>query len=332
VGSDTRVERVTLGLRELERWIDDRVRVGLGDPSIARYATWDELATRLVDAQAGGMANRVRRLAGHVGTRPGWHEHVVAELGVLHLLARAGQRVRDLDDPWADGVAAAIGFSVKQADVLAGVPETGVWAVMGRSDIVEDRIVVRRLWLREACTDPQGPTGGWAVLLSFAAYGQSLDDATAVGQIIRADLHRYPGTVRLRALIGHRYDTAPPTDADAEPVSAIDTVSLAAPSVAAALEAVGAMLALEPWLERVPVTLTASPTVHDGVWVLADHTGALPLADPSAGGTTELATLLAASGGGPVTVTGEWTALGLVALTVHLVDRVLDIGPRGGFR
>lgn len=346
VGSDTRIERVTLGLRELERWIDDRVRVGLGDPTIARYATWDELATRLVDAQAGGMANRVRRLAGHVGARPGWHEHVVAELGVLHLLARAGQRLRDLDDPWADGVAAAIGVTVKQADVLAGVPDTGTWVVMGRSDIVEDRIVVRRLWLRESGTDPSGPTQGWAVLLSFAAYGQSLDDSVVVGHSLHADLHRYPGAVPLRALLGRRHEPVSSEPVSSEPVSSepmssepassepvrVDPVSLASPSVAAAVESVGAMLAVEPWLERVPVTLTASPTTHDGAWVLADHTGAVPLADPSAGGTDQLATLLAASTGGPVTVTGEWTASGLVVLTLHLLDRTLDIGPRGGFR
>lgn len=334
LGSDTRVERVRLGLRELERWIDDRVRVGLGDPSIARYATWDELATRLVDAQAGGMANRVRRLAGQVGARPGWHEHVIAELGVLHLLARAGQRLRHLDDPWADGVAAAIGFTVKQADVLAGVPETGVWVVMGRSDIVEDRIVVRRLWLRDARPEPSGTTQGWAVLLSFAAYGQSLDDSLAVGQSVHADLHRYPGTVALRALLGRRHDaTSTSESGQGEHVAhVVDPVALASPSVAAALESAGRMLAVEPWLERVPITFTASPTTHDGTWVLADHTGAVPLADPSAGGTTELATLLAASAGAPVTVTGEWTALGLAVLTVHLGDRTLDIGPRGGFR
>jgi hypothetical protein len=333
VGSDTRIERVTLGLRELERWIDDRVRVGLGDPTIARYATWDELATRLVDAQAGGMANRVRRLAGQVGARPGWHEHVVAELGLLHLLARAGQRLRDLDDPWADGVSSAIGFTVKQADVLAGVPETGVWVVMGRSDIVEDRIVVRRLWLRDSSADPSGPTAGWAVLLSFAAYGQSLDDSLAVGHCLHADLHRYPGTVPLRALLGRRHEPAEHLDAPVPsgPVPS-GPVPWASPSVAAALESVGAMLAVEPWLERVPVTLTASPTRHEGVWVLADHTGAVPLADPSAGGTDQLATLLAASAGGPVTVTGEWTASGLAVLTLHLDDRTLDIGPRGGFR
>ena len=59
-----RVERMHGGLSELDRWLDDRIRTGLADPSLARYATWDDLAARLVDAQAGSLANRIRRLAG----------------------------------------------------------------------------------------------------------------------------------------------------------------------------------------------------------------------------------------------------------------------------
>jgi hypothetical protein len=167
--------------------------------------------------------------------------------------------------------------------------------------------------------------------LSFAAYGQSLEDSLTVGQSVCADLHRYPGTVPLRALLGRRHVPPEIEPPETDP-QAIDARALTSPSVAAALESVGRMLAVEPWLERVPVTLTASPTTHHGAWVLADHTGAVPLADPSAGGTADVTTLLAASAGGPVTVTGEWTALGLAVLTVHLADRTLDIGPRGGFR
>ncbi len=47
---DERVARMMAGLIELERWIDDRLRTGLSDPSLAQYATWDSLAARLVDA------------------------------------------------------------------------------------------------------------------------------------------------------------------------------------------------------------------------------------------------------------------------------------------
>ena len=145
---DERVARLQAGLVELDRWLDDRLRTGLADPALARYATWDDLAARLVDARAGALANRVRRLAGVVGARPDWHEVVLAELGVLHLLAEAGQRVPELPGALADAVATACGWQVRQADVLAGVPDTDTWVVAGRSDTREDRIEVRRTWLR----------------------------------------------------------------------------------------------------------------------------------------------------------------------------------------
>ena len=71
-------------------------RTGLADPSLASYKTWDGLAARLVDAQVGGLANRVRRLAGLVGAHPDWHSRVLAELGVLHLLATSGRHLGEL--------------------------------------------------------------------------------------------------------------------------------------------------------------------------------------------------------------------------------------------
>ncbi len=304
---DDRVARMAAGLAELERWIDDRMRTGLADPALARYATWDQLAARLVDAQAGAMANRVRRLAGQVGSGPQWHEHVLAELGLLHLLAVAGRHLGHLPPGLGDAVAAAVGWQVRQADVLAGVPDTDRWVVLGRSDTREDRIEVRRIWLRGATT------GRWAMVLSFAAYQQRLDESFEVGASFEGDVFRYPGASRLRVLVGRRSDTLPfPTD-----------VPWAGQSLAAACDEVGAVLAAEPWLDRVPLCAVAQVARAGGRWVLADPTGTLPLvAGPGVG------TLLACTAAGPLPVTAEWTPRGLVPLAVQLADRVVDIGPQ----
>ena len=301
-----RVARLRHGLVELDRWLDDRVRTGLSDPGLARYATWDELAARLVDARAGALANRVRRLAGLVGARPDWHELVLAELGVLHLLAEAGQRLGDLPAPLADAVATACGWQVRQSDVLSGVPDTDEWIVAGRSDTREDRIEVRRTWL-------YGETSQcWAMVLSFAAYRQTLDTSLLVGSRLRADLHRYPGP-STRALVGTIHD-GPSGDAKVPP--ALD--------IAGWCDHVGGALAVEPWVDRVAGTVLAAPTLAGSRWVLTDETGSLALAADTPG----LATVVAASAGRPVPITVEWTVDGVVPLSVHLPDRVLDVGPR----
>ncbi len=302
---DDRMARMLEGLVELDRWLEDRMRTGLADPALARYATWDALAARLVDARAGALANRVRRLAGMVGAAPDWQADVLAELGMLHLIAQAGRRMPTLPGELADAVAAASGWQVRQADVLSGAPETDDWQVLGRSDTREDRIEVRRVWLRGTAS------GRWAMLLSFAAYRQSLDESWVVGTLVRADLHRYPGG-SLRALAGERHG-------DVLPLATFDGLT-----IAGACSAVGERVAVEPWIERLAVTVTAAPAFDDGRWVLTDTTGSLPLvADPIG-----LGTVLAASDGMPATITVEWTPRGLVPLTVHLADRVLDVGPR----
>ena len=303
---DERIARLQAGLVELDRWLDDRLRTGLSDPALSRYATWDDLAARLVDARAGALANRVRRLAGVVGARPDWHEVVLAELGILHLLAQGGQRVPDLPGALADAVATSCGWQVRQADVLAGVPDTGTWVVAGRSDTREDRIEVRRTWLRGT------HSGAWAMVLSFAAYRQALDTSLAVGDAFAADLHRYPGP-SWRALVGARHQDDPD-----------HPVVPPATDVSGACAEVGAAFAAQPWLDRVPATVVAAPTFDGGRWLLTDEGGSIALAPDASG----LATVLAASAGDPVTLTIEWALDGAVPLTVHLPDRALDVGPR----
>ncbi|MCU1396935.1 MAG: hypothetical protein JWN62_44, partial [Acidimicrobiales bacterium] len=67
-----RAERMRAGLQELDRWLADRIRVGLAASELSETETWDRLAARLVDAQCGALANRVRRVATKVGQGPHW--------------------------------------------------------------------------------------------------------------------------------------------------------------------------------------------------------------------------------------------------------------------
>lgn len=310
---DERIARMAAGLVELDRWVLDRLRGGLAEPSLARPAPWEAVAARLTDAQVPALANRVRRIGARVGIGAAWHEHLLADLGALHLLATAGLRLRELPDALADGVATALGWQVRQAQVMAGVPITDRWLVAGSSDTREDRIEVRRVWLWGQRTQR------WAMVLSFAAYGQSLDEAMRIGTVTDADVFRYPGAVPLRVLMGERRST---DDTDECPPAG---------TVAAACDQLGRAIATEPWIERLPFTVRAAlvPAAGDGAtrgerrWSLTDHTGSIPLD----GSGSDLAIVAAAGAGLPIAVTCEWTHLGVVPLTVHLPDRALPVGP-----
>ena len=219
----------------------------------------------------------------------------------LHALASAPARLVDLDPDLAMSVRTAIGWTVAKEEVLAGTPVTDHWHVVARSDTEEHRITVRRTWLLGR------RSGRWALLLDFAAFGQTLAAYPPVGTVLHADLHHFPGRVPMRALVGVVHEPAE------------DDVQGPSPStVAGTLADAGWAIAREPWLERWPGVVRATPAPRPGGrgWALVDSTGALPLVVDRA-----IATLLAVSGGHPVVVAGEHRAAGFAPLAVRAHDR-----------
>ena len=311
-----RAERMRAGVIELDRWLADRVRAGLAAPELADPDTWQRIAARLVDAQCGALANRVKRVATLVGRHARWHDDVFEEMAVLHGLAQGALRTSSLPPLLGDGVHAATGLTVSKDDVLAGVPSTATWMVMGESRVREDTITVQRTWLcatksgaraaqsdtRAAGADP-GASLTWAMLLAFGAFGREVESPYPVGTAVHADMHWYPGAIPLRAIIG-RLHTAP-----AEAAAGSSPLPI---SLAEAVAAAGWAVAAEPWLERYPVCVSVVPTpVGNGRWTLVDRTGAVPVVP----GFWRLAELVALSGGEPITVVGEHSVEGIVPLT-----------------
>ncbi len=294
-----RSERMRAGLRELDRWLADRVRHGLADPQLAEPATWQQLGQRLIDAQCGALANRVGRISGRIGESSSWREHIFEEIAILHALAVGAQRTGHLDSDLADGVHVATGLTLAKDDVLAGVPSTATWLVAGESRVREDRITVQRTWL---CSQQQPTT--WAMLLSFGVFGQDVQHEHEIGSLLHGDVHWYPAGAPLRALVGQ-------VDVVAE--SSSPSVAVSTTTLADGLAAAGWAIGREPWLERYPMLVNVIPTRrYEGVWALSDETGSVAL-DPS---FTRLAPLVCVAGGRPVAIMGEYSAAGFLPLTV----------------
>ena len=294
--AEQREARVATGLAELDRWLCDQIRQGLAASQKSGYGHWDDIAARMVDAQAPGLAERLRALASVPHSGAGWDGRLLEEYALLRLLAVAYRRQAELPAPLRETIRSRIGFSLRQSDVLAGGhPVRDHWQVLARRDIEQDRIRTRRTWLRGR------KTGRPALVLSFAAAGQALDDSLAVGTGADADLVFYPGAVPLRALALTRND-------------AIEGCPPAGDTVAGLLAGYAAALTGDPWLDSWPAVLDATPTREAGspVPAVSDAAGdALPL-HPGSG---DCWPLFALSGGRPVTVAGEWTPRGLWPLT-----------------
>ncbi|MEU0161343.1 SWIM zinc finger family protein [Streptomyces sp. NPDC006261] len=289
--AERRAERVTGGALELEQRLTDLLRGGLAAADRTGYTLWEETAARMVDAQAPGLAGRVRELGAIPGSGPGWPVRLLEECALLHLLDTAWLGRERLPDPLAATVRTRVGLPLS----AEGPAVRDRWLVLAQYDTPDGRLTTRRIWLygRE--------TGRTALLLSFGAMGRAPELALPVGVTIDAELTPYPGG-GLRAELGRQFTTP-----GAVPGTPVPGSPPPGGSTAAALAAYGEALRGDPWLDAWPVTLRdVIPVPSQGGWQLADAEGAsaLPLSSAalSRPGSWKLVAL---SGGGPVTVFGE---------------------------
>ncbi|MFD1670160.1 SWIM zinc finger family protein [Streptomyces calvus] len=295
--AERRAERVTAGALEREQRLADLLRGGLAAAGESGYGLWEETAARMVDAQAQGLAGRVRELGALAGTGPGGPVRLLEECALLHLLGQGWLRRERLPEGLAATVRSRVGLPAS-AD---GPPVRDHWLVLAQYDTGDSRLTTRRVWLYG--TD----SGRTALLLSYGAAGRAPDVALPVGTALDAELSAYPGAGQPRAALGEQF--APPAPTAVRPPGT---------TTARALVRYGEALRDDPWLESVPVTLERVVPVPDGDgWQVADadQDTALPLA-PAARPRPGLWRLVAVSGGAPVRVFGECGHQGFTPLAV----------------
>ncbi|MEV6191741.1 SWIM zinc finger family protein [Streptomyces sp. NPDC051920] len=294
--AERRAERITAGASELEQRLADLLRGGLASAERAGYGMWEETAARMVDAQAPGLASRVRELGAIPSSGPGWPVRLLEECALLHLLDQGWLRRERLPDDLAATVRSRVGLP-GSAD---GPPLRDRWLVLAQYDTADARLTTRRIWLYGS------ESGRTALILSYGAAGRAPELALPVGLAFEAELSAYPGAGQLRAALGERFTAPAP--------AAIRPKGLTTPQAAARY---GEALRADPWLDSCPVTLErVIPTPDGDAWQLADADGesALPLSSSSLS-RPELWRLVALSGGAPVTVFGECGHRGFTPLT-----------------
>ncbi|MGW8949936.1 SWIM zinc finger family protein [Streptomyces sp. NPDC055709] len=299
--AERRAGRITAGAQELEQRLADLLRGGLASAERSGYGLWEETAARMVDAQAPGLAGRVRELGAVPGSGPGWPVRLLEESALVHLLDRAWLGIDRLPEPLAATVRTRVGLTAP----AEGPAVRDDWLVLAQYDSADGRITSRRVWLygRE--------THRTALLLSFGVAGRAPQLALPAGLMIDAEVVPYGGAGQLRADLGEQFGAPVPIKAPPPGGTTQD-----------ALAAYGAALRDDPWLDSWPVTLTdAIPVPGDDGWQLADADGrsALPVA-PAALSRPGLWKLAALSGGSPVTVFGECGHRGFVPLAAWSDD------------
>lgn len=291
-----RQKKVTQGIAELDLWLRDLVRQGLASVAHRPYKFWDDAAARLVDAQASGLAARLRAMASLPASGPGWQERLLEQIGQVTLLIEACSRLDSLPESVQADVREEIGWNVRQESVLAGVGVVDRWAVLGHRSYEEELVRVHRTWLRGQST------GRDALLLQFTRQGQPMETLLAVGAVLEAELAFYPGSWPLRAVIKERKSASQPL-----------TDPPAYPHIAAMLTSCADALACNPWLNAFPSPLAEVIPMRQGEqWVIRDREGSLL---PLHRAFQQEWKLLGLSGGHPLQLFGEWDGEALLPVS-----------------
>jgi hypothetical protein len=148
------------------------------------------------------------------------------------------------------------------------------------------------------------------VIVDFARPGAAFSWDLWPGNVLGAEVARFPGSAPLRVLVADRRgDPAP-----AGPPPGWDGLARLA-------DARGQALAADPWLERWPVSVVdIVPDRRSGRWSVTDRDGCgvgLTVDDDTG------SRLLALSAGRPVQLLGEWDEDGITPLGVWADDRMV---------
>ncbi|MDP3510004.1 MAG: SWIM zinc finger family protein [Candidatus Melainabacteria bacterium] len=284
-----RLSRVQTGIEELELFIGDLMRQGIGTVKKQPFAFWKSRAARLVDAQAPGLARLVSECAEIIARSSDWEDALIDKLATINLICRAFLKLEDLPPELKADVLTAIGVNQSQDELLGGAGQCleDLWLVVGQYSYTQDRLRVQRNWL-------WSKRGQSALVLSFAHGTAPFDTMLIPGLFYKAELVFYQGSLTQRALIRSKCS---------EPAIAPYVSGL--PSVGAALSSYARDLAKTPWLDTVAF-LVEDVIPHrtaGGKWWLVDkEKNGLPLIVREETGWQ----LLSYAGGLPLTLFGEW--------------------------
>ncbi|WP_271254640.1 SWIM zinc finger family protein [Pseudanabaena sp. Chao 1811] len=308
-----RFNKVKTGVQDLQIWLNDLIRQGLTAVRTESYQFWEQPAARMVDAQAPSLARQLRDIPSIIASGRGWESRLLAKLGKLHLLLEGFHRLESLPLPIQADIRNQIGWTQSQSELLANLeqePSTSknlqqdLWLVIGQQMEIEDRLRVSRTWLWGK------QSHRYALFLQFAHGTQAFETNFLLGNYLDAELAFFESGYPLRAIIKTRQNPQ-------LLVSTADLVGYA--TIDLAIASYSSALVKNPWLERFPLTLQQVIPIHnEGKWFIRDRAAnLLPISARFERGWT----ILALSGGHPVTIFGEWNSNDFYPLSIWVGEK-----------
>ncbi|WP_207514672.1 SWIM zinc finger family protein [Longitalea luteola] len=196
-----REQKVSDGIEELLQWLKDIIRNGIINIPEKGSAWFENMARRMVDAQAPGLAGMLRNMAEINFYRDGWQSVFIDQLLRLYIVATGYKNSEHLSPLLQQDLRTSIGFTQNQDELKEQTGITDTWLVLGKQVTEEDNLTIERNWLYGVTTDQ------YALVLQFMVRGQGAQLTVTPGLFLQAELVFYPSVVPLRAIVKKQIST-----------------------------------------------------------------------------------------------------------------------------
>ncbi len=166
-----REERVNEGVALLQQTLLDLTREGLASGAARDGTAWENLAKRMIDAQAPGLAGTLRHIADRVLRDPQVDTELPFELGRLHLLLQAVISADSHDESTRAELLAQIGGRLSESTRAESIEDQ--WFVATRQVEERDRLITSSTWMFGRKSQR------WAKILRFAPVPQTIAEPDA---------------------------------------------------------------------------------------------------------------------------------------------------------
>lgn len=293
------------GIKDLENWLNDMMRVGLasvegaamdmtttyvkGRSAKAGTEIWNNIAKRMVDAKLSGLGRRIRELAMIQNSGIDWPVRLLSELSDLHLIIKGFQQLDTLPNALQKELLSMAGINTTREQLLNQKGIEDHWMVVGQVESNNiDNAAVRRTWFLGQ------QTGRFALVLEYDYRNEGFPFHWPKGRIFKGEMIYYPSISPLRAILKNHEISEHLVDGWG---GSEDILSF--------LEVYSEALGKNPWLEDYPAAFSnVYPVLKDDkVFIVDKNENAIPLLNIGFSNWK----ILALSGGNPIDIFGEWT-------------------------
>lgn len=252
-----RHQKVLDGIADLETWMKDLLRNGLINVPERAFDLFDTMSRRMVDAQAPGLAARLRNMQEIDYTQDSWKQELTDQLSKLYLLIRGYRNLEKLSAEWQDEIRTQVGYPQSQEQVLAGEAVSDRWLVLHKRSRKVNDLRTDTYWVYGE------QSGRYAVILAFSVSRAVAEVNWLPGCVYQGELCFYKGAGVCRRALFRNFALNP---AGFVPISYAGLEEASAHYRRAVRE--------NPFAEDIPVLVDGVTFRLQGNWVyLADTAG-----------------------------------------------------------